>query len=348
MLVMCCWGQGSVATSACCCVQYDLAVLATQGCSTCVECVLLLGWLLNAVPWAARLQYLQHLNASKLGTVPLQFMEYGTLTNAYTRVSAEPGAFGGAWTVASSIQAAANGVSRVFHWKLFDNVDTPVNSTPNSTQRRLYYSNAFVAAAARKVFADADHAQILQTESAETLAKPTGSTMRSPGNLSASAMGAWSQDATIFSLMASVFATHKNASAQTVSKFRFSCGTVAERTGRAAADACEGSYGATGLYLTRERSPYDVILQEAQQNNWTRFNDGEVYSLGGMLNSAGQAALPQRAARYLGLQRDLFTPSQLPTDVVHVECSAGNCELSLTATPPTVIAVRIDVTRRTQ
>lgn len=300
-----------------------------------------------------RLQYLQQLNASKLGGVPLEFMEYGTLTNAHMRVSPEPGAFGGAWTVASSIQAAANGVSRVFHWKAFEGIVVQSHGAATATQRRLYYSNAFVAAAARKIFVNVDQAEILLTEDNAPLATADANvTVPSPGNLSASAIAAWSHDASTFSVMASVFATHKNTTVQTTSKFHFSCSASAIGDGgmyaheRSTEDACTGNYTATGLYLTRERSPYDVILRDAQLNNWTVFDDGEVYGLRSLLNSAGLAALPQRAAKYLHLQSALYTPGPIPTNVVHVSCNAGACVLTLTATPPIVVAVQVNLTSR--
>lgn len=82
--------------------------------------------------------------------MPLQFQEYGTLGNEDGRISPEPGAFGAAWTVATSAVIAAKGVSRAFHWANHDNVG-------NTT--RLYYGNAWAASMICHLFGETASAQ---------------------------------------------------------------------------------------------------------------------------------------------------------------------------------------------
>jgi len=48
--------------------------------------------------------------------IPMQVMEYGDQQNKRKIVNPQPGAWGGAWTLASSVQFAMAGIERAFHW----------------------------------------------------------------------------------------------------------------------------------------------------------------------------------------------------------------------------------------
>ena len=76
------------------------------------------------------------------------------MLNGYSRgPSFEPGAFGGAWTLATCVEFAAEGIDRVFHWNIGAGVGgyDPASSL-DAAGHMLYFGNAWVMAAARKLF----------------------------------------------------------------------------------------------------------------------------------------------------------------------------------------------------
>ena len=83
-------------------------------------------------------------------------------------ISFEPGAFGGAWTLATCVELAALGIDRVFHWDIGAGTGGyDARQSVDAAGHVLFFSNAWVMAAARKLFGPSPAAKV------SVLAAPT-------------------------------------------------------------------------------------------------------------------------------------------------------------------------------
>lgn len=279
--------------------------------------------------------------------VPMQIHEYGLQQNALKMVDPEPGAWGAAWTLMSSVTAARAGMERAFHWgyadRSFGNGDT-VCRTPLSPCG-LYGGSLFPAAAAGHLFGANGSATLLddlQNRSAGPATKQDDD-----GGPVASGIGGWGgTGGAELRLLVSLFAPRKDehgASRVLVSFDR------------------PVAWGAAGSPLppmrsrvvrhNNETSVYDAIRREAAlHDDWlTDGKDPNVYPLHTMLTAEGRAGIKTQAQRWLSMQQATFTPSEwapvAPSDEYQLSCGAGGdganelCQVAFDAVPPTTIGL---------
>jgi len=291
---------------------------------------------------AAGLRYLRDVVAGPTyADVPLEFQEYGTLGNKNGRVSPEPGAFGAAWTVATSAVAAAGGVSRAFHWANHDTV-----GPAGAQSRRLYYSNAWVSSMLCLLFGEdaalgsiriltpsvghdsssVDHGMNAHSRlQSDTISPPAafGVGGRAAGRAAGSAF------------LLSIFSADKLCTTRTTATVTFDC----------PATGCPQTPPViTARVFNKSTSTYDVIRAAAEAREWLNYADGEVYSLNQMLNANGTAAfatLPV-ATEFRKVQARAFAPVEdLAAAGVSVRCSNMSCTLTVSAAPPAVFAITV-------
>ena len=277
-----------------------------------------------------------------LAGVPLQFMEYGTLTNSEGRVSEEPGCFGGAWKLASSVQAASRGLSRAFHWGIDDGI--------GREGRRLFYSSAFVPAAARKLFGDLPAATILTSVSDTTETLPE--VQSECGRISVSGVGAVLPAGTARNLstlsamvssptvgmLVSVFAINKSCHDPVNVSVTF----VLPPHGNHLQATRELSVWT--MVLDADSSPFEALRREAAAMGWLKYDDGLMYGIGDLLSAEGKTALHRNASRYLDMQTRLFTPSPVEDGSVVTQCGATRqdgtpCTVNFISQAPVVRAL---------
>lgn len=110
----------------------------------------------TAARCSERLKSMRALGGAAWATLPAQAMEYGLQANALNLVDDDPGVFGAAWMLSSSVMHARLGVERAFQWHFgelafsFDAgaCSPQVSSTPCS----LYKGTAWVTAMASHLF----------------------------------------------------------------------------------------------------------------------------------------------------------------------------------------------------
>ena len=280
--------------------------------------------------------------------LPLQVMEYGAQQNKLGRVDSQPGAWGGSWTLASSIQLARSGIERAFHWgygdRGFGNGRT-ICAKPLS-RCGLYGGNIWAAAAAGHLFA-AGNATILHQENG------TNSTpARAPddGGVSASGIGGWGAGGEL-RLLVTLFDPRKD---------RHDLTRVAVTFDRPAEWSRRPRLSRRTMLLNRSTSVYDAIRDAAAGGILLNASDPNVYTLKHMLTKAGVASTEAAAERWLTMQNSTFSPSEwsdveLHTDVTEdnaweVRCddaAAGECSVAFVATPPTVVALWLRPTTST-
>ena len=316
------------------------------------------------------LRYLRGL-APALADVPLQVQEFAPMLNGYGRgPSFEPGAFGAAWTLASCVEFAAQGIDRVFHWTIGAGVGgyDPARSGVDAAGHVLFFGNAWVMAAARKLFGGSRTANVslLQVAAAatgenpgnrrdkdtdmdmDTLARRMFTTeevaveVRVGGGdvcatTTASGVGGALSNGTGVGLLLSVFSQRKDCNESVTVSVAFEC------------TAC--SSGSTNpqphvqvMILNRTTSVYGQILQHAAGNEgWLTYDDGEVYPLSMMLTAEGLAGVKAQSEHWLAMQEAVFTvrDAEEVDDGVSVTCgSDGRCVLEVTgASPPSTYAV---------
>ena len=267
--------------------------------------------------------------------LPLQVMEYGTQQNKLGRVDSQPGAWGGAWTLASSIQLARSGIERAFHWgygdRDFGNGRT-ICAKPLSPCG-LYGGNIWTAAAAGHLFA-AGNATILHQENG------TNSTpARAPddGGVSASGIGGWGAGGEL-RLLVTLFDPRKD---------RHDLARVAVTFDRPAEWSRRPRLSFRTILLNQSTSVYDAIFRNASAAGiLLNASDPNVYTLKHMLTKAGVASTEAAAERWLTMQNSTFSPSEwsdvAEDNALEVKCddaAAGECSVTLVATPPTVVAL---------
>lgn len=257
----------------------------------------------------------------------------------------EPGAYGGAWTLASSVQLAAQGVDRVFHWGCDENF--------SEDGHHIYYGNAWVMASARKLFGPSSAANVSVLVAPGDA--PDGQTLavsKQAGEMSAdvcastttaSGVGGPLRNGTGIGLLVSVFSQRKDCTAATTVSVAFQCPTPS---------ACgEGAAPAVRIMvLNHTTSVYGQILRAAgDHEGWLRYDDGEAYPLGGapansMLTPTGLAGIKERATHWLRQQTGVFTPREMAvSDRVTVTCSGGGCTATIVASPPSVHALFVEL-----
>lgn len=288
---------------------------------------------LQARAAAEGLRYLRALSPA-LAAVPLQVQEYAAMVNAHGRgPTYEPGAFGGAWTLASCVEFAARGIDRVFHWDI--GFHWARRRGFDGAGHSLFYANAWVMAAARKLFgpsATARRVSVLVVPPGggrgETLARTAGGG-GACGNTSASGIGGALPDEAGVGLLLSVFSPRKDCAEPASVSVSFDCAS------------CVETPDVRLMVLNRTTSVYDQVQRRAARDEgWLQHDDGEVYPLPMMLTAAGLAGIQDTAPHWLAQQRAVFTPRGLAaTDGVSLRCGAGRCALSLVAAPPSTFAV---------
>ena len=264
----------------------------------------------------------------------LQLMEFGTLQNAHGRSSPEPGAFGGAWTLATSTRAAALGVTRAFHWDIFEEFGGA----------RLYFSSAWLSTAMCRLFGSAPQRRPTLGEQAavRVLAGGTATTPEAGGETTASGVAGITGNGSSVGLLVGLFNPDKQHAGPAVeAKVSFPCPV---------ADCLEKPPAVRVWLLNKSTSTYDSLRRHAKAAGWLANDDGEVYRAlsvpgkPGMLSQAGQVEAERRASDYFELQRRLFSPGGGEQRGVRVRCTAGGdgCVAHLVARPPTIWAVSVD------
>lgn len=286
------------------------------------------------------------------------------MTNGYGRgPTYEPGAYGGAWTLASCVQFAAHGIDRVFHWEDSEKLTAAGDS--------LYFSSAWVMVAARRLFGTSSTANVsvlVAPNGAGGRGRPptlamlpqkiesTGLVGSSPCSMMTSASGiggllglatdgSAGAEKSGIGLLVSVFNRRKDCTDETSVRVSFQC---------PATITCAQSVGAKGtvrvMILNHTSSVYEQIMQDAgEHEGWLSYGDGEIYPLAGptkasMLTPTGMLGVTAKAQHWLSQQSKLFTPRLLDaSDGVTVECSDDACTLTLVAKPPSVYAVFVGI-----
>ena len=101
------------------------------------------------------------------------------------------------------------------------------------------------------------------------------------------------------------------------------------------------------MLLNRSTSVYDAIFRNASAAGiLLNASDPNVYTLKHMLTKAGVASTEAAAERWLTMQNSTFSPSEwsdvAEDNALEVKCddaAAGECSVTLVATPPTVVAL---------
>jgi hypothetical protein len=279
------------------------------------------------------LRYLRGI-APPLAAVPLQVQEYAAVGSGQHGISFEPGAFGGAWTLASCIEFAALGIDRVFHWNIgAGNGGYDTRQSVDAAGHMLWFGNAWVMAAALKLFGPSPAAKVsvmVAHRKQDTLARHTeGNGGVCTNTTTASGIGGPLPHGTGVGLLLSVLSPRKDCSDPVEVSIAFE---FAED---------ERAPGLQVMVLNRSTSVYDQIHRHAARNEgWLNYDDGEVYQLGTMLTPAGLAGVKALAPHWLAQQAAAFTPRDLDAqDGVSVACAGGSCTLSLIASPPSTYAV---------
>ena len=278
------------------------------------------------------LRYIRKVAGPRFSEVPLTFMEFGTLGNAHGRISPEPGAFGAAWTVHASARAAAQGISRAFHWKIFDSIGT--------RGRSLYYSSAWVTAAARHVFGSSGRIVVLNLTSA--IQSPRASTSQSSGAVEVAGIGGpmeRTRSGAGFGALVAFFSSDKKCTDNASAVVQFAC---------PAPGGCSHSPSAVSVrVMNKSTSTFDQLHTDAVKFGWAAHNDSEVYPINVMLNRAGQEALRNNsiAQRYLAIQTRSFSPlsaNDNPGVTVTCDSNGSACQLNIMyVTPPSVFAIQV-------
>ena len=262
-------------------------------------------------------------------------MEYGALLNKLGRADSQPGAWGGAWTLASSIQLARRGIERAFHWGYGDRdfANGRTICTKPLSRCGLYGGGLWVAAAAGHLFA-ADDATILHAENSTNSASA-----RAPndGGMSASGIGGWGAGGEL-RLLITLFDPRKD---------RHSLAKVTVVFDRPAEWTRRPHLSGRTMLLNHSTSVYDAIFRDAAAaGTLASASDPNVYTLKRMLTGAGVARTEAAAERWLSMQNQTFSPSEwtdaTKTDAWEVNCddaATEECSVTFAAVAPTIVAL---------
>ena len=246
----------------------------------------------------------------------LQFMEYGNLGNEAGRVSNEPGSFGAAWTLATTVQAAAHGVSRLFHWDDFSSLS--LGAAPGADDLTLAHANLWLATVGQRA----------PRGTLRCLGEP------GPG---ASRFGLWLESASEASawLLLAAFVPERGARANLTLEAAVPC-----------PGGAGGAWRVAQLLLDRTTSPLDLALGDLEAVNGTLFNDGLPYGLNQLANARGAAYLRAHAERYRAAQRASL--AWQPFQGTLVEKAGGMCHLSYESRPHAVRVLYLERVSRTR
>jgi len=286
-----------------------------------------------------------------LADVTLQVHEFAAMDNGHHHgASFEPGAFGGAWTLATCIEFASQGIDRVFHWNIGAGTGGygQEASSIDSAGHKLYFGNAWVMAAARKLFGSSKLANVSilvdasaattgsESVSTNTLARQLQGKIVSTGacaNTTASGIGGPSSTAGV-GLLLNIFSQRKDCSDSVDVELAFVCA------------ACISEPQVEIMVLNHTTSVYEQILKyAASQKGWLAYDDGEVYPLNMMLTPKGVSGVKAQAPHWLAQQQAVFTPRlAVASDGVSVACTnEGGCTLKVTgASPPSTYAIWVN------
>jgi hypothetical protein len=304
---------------------------------------------------AERLSSLRGLLPVTARAIPIQSMEYGTQENSLKIRDYEPGAWGGAWTAASSIQFALSGVNRVYRGLDYGDPGFANGQTTCAaplSKCGLYGSNMWVAAAAGHLFGANSSAAILGGSNDSNIINPDA---KKPGDggVSASGIGGWGDiaggavggavgsavgDGGELRLLVSLFSARKDVHEQA------KLTVVFERP--AAWVGTPLKLRQRSMVLDNTTSVYDAIRQDAAQKGYLlNASDPNVYGVSKMLTAAGVKAAKTNAERWLAMQRLSFTPSDwAPVSEMEAlgltcSCSGSTCNVTFVAAPPVVLGL---------
>ena len=284
---------------------------------------------------AQRLASLRALLPAGTQGLPLQVMEYGDQQNRLGNVDSQPGAWGGAWTLMSSVQFALQGIERAFHWGFGDRYFANGRSICPKPLTRcgLYGGNIWVAAAAGRLFGG-DNATVLEAEN-----RTNGTSARAPndGGVTASGIGGWDADGGELRLLITIFDPRKDH--HTPAKVSVSFDQPSAWSSQ------PPRLMRRAMLLNETTSVYDAIRRNASAAGTLRnSSDPNVYALKKMLTASGLAATKSAGERWLAMQNATFSPSPWTNttedDEWQVACdSRSSCTVSFVAAPPAVVAL---------
>ena len=322
---------------------------------------------------ASRLQGMRSIGGDAWAHLPTQAMEYGLQQNLLDLVDDDPGVFGGAWQLATSIaHARGASVERAFMWH-FGELGFAADEGACSRVKKnltskcsLYSGRAWVQAQAGHLFnkpgngngngnGSSASAQ-LEGESAypatvlralhpgSNASTPSGGQQRGGAAVtSADGIGGWGDDAdgvTTLRLLVTAF----NPAAKTADAAPVHVVITFERPTPSWGERAQMK----SAVLNRSTSTFDAIWADALANGWLRnASDPNVYPLTkaepSMLTTAGRAELEStKGAEYLAMQRATFSASPWRGAADAIVCGAGGgttCTVSLQMTPPSVVAL---------
>lgn len=284
---------------------------------------------------ASRLAKLRSLSP-KWAHIPAQAMEYGLQQNELNLVDDDPGAFGAAWMLATSVAHATGAqIQRAFHWGLgfdhFSNDDGACAKNISPSPCSLYKGTAWVQAQAGHLFggSDAGHAVVLRAAHAGSNASTTQGT-------SSDGLGGWSTDGAELRLLLTAFSPHKSDTDSVHVQVSFKVSKQWKSSGFTPLQ-----FQMRSSILDSSTSVYNAIYREAKNEGWlANPSDPNVYRLSHMLTRDGKTKLiAQQGPAYLAMQRKMFGATSWQ-DTNRVKCdSVGNCKFSMEMAPPSVAAV---------
>ena len=294
---------------------------------------------------ASRLASLLPLLPPERRGLPLQVMEYGLQENSLGVVDCDPGAWGGAWTLMSSVQVAQRGIERAYHWGFGDrHFANGRTICPRPLSRcGLYGGNMWVAAAAGHLFGNGSGSGtsavvVLDAQNSSNASAHRGD----DGGVSASGIGGWGAGREL-RLLVSLFHPRKELHAPVRLRIIFD---------RPAEWDAKPKLLRRTMVLNSTTSVYDAVRAEAASVGTLRnASDHNVYTLKKMLTPAGLAAVQTAGERWLAQQRASLTssgwiavaeagePGDEGNSDWRVSCdTAGKCSVTFVAMPPAVVA----------
>lgn len=318
---------------------------------------------------AARLASVHAMLPDEGAGIPMEVMEYGDQQNKRGNVDSEPGAWGGAWTLTSSIQFALHGIQRAYHWgfgdRNFANGQT-ICAAPLS-RCGLYGGNIWISAAAGHLFGK-DNATVLANKT--TVANITFTVGSHPalsssevsfrngnndGGAVASGIGGWGQGGEL-RLLVSLFHPRKDLHDPAQVSIQF---VRPKEWGKPGSKLLPMKY--RSMVLNTSTSVYDAVHREANSTNTLRTpGDPNVYVLSKMLTEKGINEVKANAEKWFAMQHTLFTPSKWMTvaadnrkdnsyDEWSLSCGDYNsdssneadqlCSVQFSASPPSSVAL---------
>jgi hypothetical protein len=292
-----------------------------------------------------RLASMRALGGKLWAELPAQTMEYGLQQNTLNLVDDDPGVFGGAWQLATSVAHAQRGVERCFQWHFGELAfahDKGACSTEKSPSKcSLYSGRSWVQAMAGHLFNkpgtngsasltpeeaayNASVLMALHPGSNATVTRPDSSDAASVGQghiaavTSADGIGGWAADAATTTgsqelrLLLTAFSPETKTTDGPPVTIQIAFTQPSEW---ATVQARGGRHQVKSASLNRSTSPFDAIWRAGAANDWlTNASDPNVYPLSKaeppMLTRAGRTAMEkEQGAALLAMQRETFSAS---------------------------------------